>query len=93
MLEVGSVVCAIAGRDKYRFYAVVRLEQGEVFIADGKRRKLAAPKRKNVLHLRPTKTVLESGALRTDKQLRLALAPFNREAGAEKEQKEDTKLV
>ena len=86
MLEVGSVVCAIAGRDKYRFYAVTKLGQGEVFIADGKRRKLAAPKRKNPLHLRPTKTVLDSTALTTDKQLRLALRFFNEEPGAHNEQ-------
>ena len=86
MLEVGSVVRAVAGRDKYRFYVVIKLGQGEVFIADGKRRKLAAPKRKNPLHLRPTKTVLGSTALTTDKQLRLALRPFNEEVGAHNEQ-------
>ena len=86
MLEVGRVVRASAGRDKHRFYAVAKLEQGEVFIADGKRRKLTAPKRKNPLHLRPTKTVLESTALATDKQLRLALRPFNEELGVHKDQ-------
>ncbi|MCL2857751.1 MAG: KOW domain-containing RNA-binding protein [Oscillospiraceae bacterium] len=93
MFEVGSVVWATAGRDKHRFYAAVKLGQDEVFIADGKRRKLESPKRKNILHLRPTKTVLEGTALRTDKQLRLALAPFNGEAGVQKEQKEGTELV
>ena len=93
MLEVGSVVYATAGRDKHKFYAVIKLGQGEVFIADGKRRKLENSKRKNVLHLRPTKTVLESIALKTDKQLRLALRPFNEVAGAQKEQKEGTELV
>ena len=86
MLEVGSVVRAVAGRDKYRFYAVVEFGQGEVFIADGKRRKLAAPKRKNLLHLQATKTVLGHASLKTDKQLRLALWPFNEEPGAHKEQ-------
>ena len=93
MLEVGSVVWATAGRDKHRFYAVVRLEDGIAAIADGKRRKLLNPKRKNVLHLRHTKTVLGSDALKTDKQLRLALAPFNREEGAGMNKKEGTRLV
>ena len=93
MLEIGSVVCATAGRDKYRFYAVTKLGQGEVFIVDGKRRKLERPKRKNILHLRPTKTVLETGALKTDKQLRLALRPFNEGAGAQMNKKEGTRLV
>ena len=80
MLEVGNVVYATAGRDKHRFYAVIELGQGEAFIADGKRRKLAVLKRKNILHLRPTKTVLTPQALKTDKQLRLALRPFNEES-------------
>ena len=85
MLEIGSVVLAIAGRDKYRFYVVIRLGQNEteVFIADGNRRKLASPKRKNTAHLRPTKTVLEGDAFRTDKQLRLALRLFNEESRSE----------
>ena len=86
MLEIGRVVRASAGRDKHRFYAVAKLEQGEVFIADGKRRKLAKPKRKNSAHLCLTKTVLESTALKTDKQLRLALRPFNEGPGAHNEQ-------
>ena len=93
MLKVGSVVQASAGRDKYRFYAVTKLEQGEVFIADGKRRKLAAPKRKNPLHLRPTNTVLEDAGLKTDKQLRLALQPFNEEPDVRNEEEGGTKLV
>ena len=93
MLEIGSVVWASAGRDKHKFYAVVRFEQGEVFIADGKRRKLATPKRKNIAHLRLTKTVLEASSLTTDKQLRQALCPFNEEPGTQKEQKGGTKLV
>ena len=92
-MEVGSVVYATAGRDKHRFYAVVQLGRDEVFIADGKRRKLSSPKRKNVLHLRPTKTVLKGDALRTDKQLRLALRPWNKQPDAQNEQKEGTELV
>ena len=79
MLQLGSVVCAVAGRDKPGFFAVVSLEP--LLIADGKARKLAAAKRKNPLHLRPTKTVLEASAFATDKQLRLALAPFNEREG------------
>ena len=80
-MEVGSVVYVLAGRDKHRFCAVVKLEAGSALVADGKTRKLASPKRKNTLHLRPTKTVLPPGALLTDKQLRLALGPYNKREG------------
>ncbi|MCL2579068.1 MAG: KOW domain-containing RNA-binding protein [Oscillospiraceae bacterium] len=73
----GTVVYSSAGRDKHRFYAVVSTEGSVVWIADGKTRKLTKPKRKNLLHLAPTKTVLEPAAMRTDKQLRIALAPLN----------------
>ena len=80
-LKAGSVVYVMAGRDKHRFCAVVRLEPNEAFIADGRARKLEKPKRKNLLHLRPTKTVLEDAQMRTDKQLRLALGSFNGQPG------------
>jgi len=74
-MQIGSVVCALAGRDKQGFFAVVSLTP--LLIADGKSRKLERPKRKNPLHLRPTKTVLDGAAMATNKQLRLALTPFN----------------
>ena len=93
MLQVGSVVYSAAGRDKHRFYAVVGTQREGVFIADGKARKLEKPKRKNPLHLRPTKTVLSAEALKTDKQLRLALAPFNGGEGVHSQQEGGTKLV
>ena len=92
MLQVGSVVYSTAGRDKHRFYAVVSLEPGAARIADGKTRKLICPKRKNHMHLRPTKTVLDSAAMKTDKALRLALAPLNGE-GAWAQQEGGMKLV
>lgn len=48
MLEYGEVVFSAAGHDKGSFYAVVGAgEDGSPLIADGKRRKLVSPKRKN----------------------------------------------
>ena len=48
----GSVVIAKAGRDKGRAFAVIEvLSDREVLIADGKRRPIERPKRKNVIHL------------------------------------------
>ena len=55
MFQCGEVVFSAAGHDKERFYAVVEVgEDGCPLIADGKRRKLQSPKRKNPKHLRPT---------------------------------------
>lgn len=76
MLEAGRVVRSIAGHDKDRFYVVVTAAGERVAIADGRRRKLAAPKAKNLLHVRVTNTVLPPDAYTTDKRLREALAPF-----------------
>lgn len=77
MLRPGRVVRSIAGHDKDRFYMIVSVTGGKVTIADGKARKLEKPKAKNPLHVRVTDTVLDPGAVTTDKGLRLALRAFN----------------
>ncbi len=71
-LRVGMVVCATAGKEKDGFYAVVRLEDGYVWLADGKHRTLKKPKRKNIRHIRPTRLVWEMEGL-TDRALRCRL--------------------
>lgn len=83
MLNPGRVVRSIVGHDKDSFYVVVTAQQGRVTIADGKARKLEKPKAKNVLHVRPTGTVLDMETITTDKKLREALAAFARRAGEE----------
>ena len=75
MVAAGSVVKSIAGHDKDRFYVVLRTEGDFAYIADGKVRKLAAPKKKRLKHLRGTLAVIDPGTVLTDKQLRAALAP------------------
>ena len=45
----GSIVLANAGRDQDGLFFVVGEADGFVLLADGKRRKLEHPKRKNVL--------------------------------------------
>lgn len=55
---VGSIVRSIAGRDAKRIFAIVSLEEnsgeqgGYVWIADGRLRRIDAPKRKKLRHLR-----------------------------------------
>lgn len=81
-LAVGMVVKSAAGRDSGGWYAVVKEENGFVYIADGKTHKLSSPKKKNPLHLRKTLTVLDMTDI-TDKKLRTALRGFGLRANTE----------
>ena len=72
----GSVVIAKAGRDKGRAFAVTDvIGEREVLIADGKSRPLERPKRKNVIHLQATSTVIDR--VTTNRQLRNLLREHN----------------
>lgn len=75
----GSVVIAKAGRDKGKAFAVIEaLSDREVLIADGKRRPIERPKRKNVIHLQMTRTAVD--CITTNRQLRNILKEFLQEA-------------
>ncbi len=78
-ISVGLVVKSIAGHDSGSYYAVMKKEGGFAYIADGKARRVEAPKKKNPLHLRKTNTVIDVSQI-TNKKLRAALAKFNAEA-------------
>jgi ribosomal protein L14E/L6E/L27E len=71
-LTIGTVVKAKAGRDCGGLFAVVALGSGCCFIADGKSRKLAKPKRKNMKHLCATGSMISIDDI-TDKRLRTEL--------------------
>ena len=58
-ITAGTVVIAKAGRDKGGCFVVMRFENGFAYIADGKRRKVEAPKKKNPLHLQMTRRILD----------------------------------
>ena len=75
MIPVGTVVKAKAGRDKEGFFVVVKSDEKWVFIADGKRRKVENPKKKNPIHLALTNTVL-SDSMDTNRNIRKALRDF-----------------
>ena len=70
----GLVVKASAGRDKDGFFIVTAFDDKFVYIADGKRRPLERPKKKNPLHLKATGTVAEN--VDTNKKVRRFLAEF-----------------
>lgn len=74
MPEKGSVVLATAGRDAGGFYVVLECTEKECLLADGKKRRLSHPKRKNLRHVRATARRLEPQQYAADKRLRRALA-------------------
>ena len=75
MIPAGTVVKANRGRDKEGFFVVVKSEDGWAYIADGKRRKVENPKKKNPIHLTVTNTVL-SHSMDTNRSIRTALRNF-----------------
>lgn len=71
----GSIVTATAGRDKGGCFVVLATDGRFAFIADGKRRRVEAPKRKNLIHLRATNTVIE-GLPATNPQVKRVIREF-----------------
>lgn len=69
-LSKGLVVRATAGRDSGKLFAVTDIQGGYCFIADGKSRKLASHKRKNLKHICPTDSMINLNDNITDKKLR-----------------------
>ena len=76
----GQVVRSLAGHDKGCFLAVLEYDPPYAVVCDGKRRPLERPKRKKLFHLAPTGTVLPEEALKTNRQIRSALRPFQEAA-------------
>ncbi|MBQ2967741.1 MAG: KOW domain-containing RNA-binding protein [Clostridia bacterium] len=55
----GAVVVSTAGRDKDRYFAVLSVENGYAYLADGKVRKVDMPKKKKMKHLQVTAFFLD----------------------------------
>ncbi len=75
-LEVGQLVRSKAGRDNGQYYLIIAFEGYWVVVADGLRRKIANPKKKNQQHLQKCHqvaadliTLIEQGKL-TDEVIR-----------------------
>ena len=76
----GSIVRAKAGRDKGGFFIVLDADKEFAFIADGKRRKVQHPKKKKMMHLCATNTVIE-GSFETNPQIKRILNQFINNGG------------
>lgn len=58
-ITVGSAVYSRAGRDKGGLFIVLKLDGDFVYLADGDKRRVAAPKKKRIKHLNRTNFVSE----------------------------------
>ena len=72
----GRIVRSCAGRDKGNFLVVIRADESFVYVADGKERRLASPKKKSLKHVKLTNTVIDTESL-TDKKLRSVILEYS----------------
>jgi ribosomal protein L14E/L6E/L27E len=73
MLEEGSVVVSLAGKDKNALLAVVTIAPDGLLVADGRHRPVQRPKRKNPRHVADTGRRLTRERMATNRELRRAL--------------------
>lgn len=79
-ISLGQKVESITGRDAHKIYLVVAIKGKALFLADGRGRKLAQPKKKNIRHVKVYKWIAEAVADKlncnqkiTDEDIRLAI--------------------
>lgn len=83
-IKTGTIVTSTAGHDKGQLLLVTGADGRFVYLADGKERRLSAPKKKNLKHVRPTPEFLDPAGM-TDKRLRTALRTLSRSIAEESE--------
>ena len=83
-ITAGMVVISAAGHDNGQWFVVTDADGRYAYLADGKERKLAAPKKKNLKHIRSTGHTLNVDGV-TDKWLRNALRELSRSIAEESE--------
>lgn len=72
-----SVVISLAGRDKNGRFTVLGKEGKFLMLADGRKRPLESPKKKNVRHVSKTNCVLSPEAAATNRILRKSLSEID----------------
>lgn len=80
-LSPGQVVRCAAGHDAGGYFVVTAVENGRVLLADGRRRKLALPKRKNPRHIRKTGHKLRLSDIKSDTHLKRLLSALQSNEG------------
>lgn len=77
IIEDGDIVWSKAGHDKGDFFVVIKSDERFCWIANGRSRKLEAPKKKNRIHLSATNKKVDLRTIKNDCHLRKALSDFN----------------
>ena len=79
--EKAQIVRSLSGHDSGDLFCVMDTDGERLLLADGKRRRVNSPKRKNVKHVEPvggcehpTLEKVRAGQSVSDKELRIALA-------------------
>lgn len=72
IIKKGMIVKALARKERGRYFVAVEQEGKTVLIADGRKRRLGSPKRKNIRHLELTGREIELNDI-TEKKLRNVL--------------------
>jgi ribosomal protein L14E/L6E/L27E len=81
----GRLVRSKSGRDKGRYYLVLAEERDRLYLADGRRRGIENPKRKNIRHIQIVHKVAadlmnnKDGNLPSDEEIRAALTHLMKE--------------
>ena len=77
-ISIGQLVTSVAGRDRMQVYLVVGIKNSKVLLlVNGRERKMANPKQKNIRHVNVLKSIakgmaekIQSGAKVTDEEIR-----------------------
>ena len=78
-VQKGQLVRSLAGRDKDKFYLVLNREGDMLFLADGRKRGVQNPKKKNIRHVQSCNRIaadaaagLQGGTMR-DEEIRAGI--------------------
>lgn len=80
-ISMGQLVTSVAGRDQMQVYLVVGIKNNKILLlVNGRERKMANPKKKNIRHVNVLKSIakglaekLQSGKKITDEEIRQAI--------------------
>ena len=70
-MEKGSVVLALAGKEKGQIFVVINLDDKYAYLSDGKRLKASKPKKKSFKHLKIINSTVLSEAELLDQNERI----------------------
>lgn len=76
----GLIVKSKAGHDKNLFFIAVDFDDKYVYLVNGKTRPIEKPKKKKIIHVAVTKTVVPEHLLETNRKIRRVISDFNNAA-------------